>query len=120
MRKGKPLTIDLPLTAPPAGGKNDVRNLAGQHPFDGARVSNILPGLADELGLEDEGVVILSVRPGSIAARLGFQRGDVVISVGGQTITALPELDDAVKQHPRVWAVEVKRGGQVLQLRVPG
>lgn len=120
IRKAKPVTIKLPLTAPPAAGKNDVRNMAGQHPFDGARVSNILPGLADELGLEDEGVVILSVRPGSVAARLGFQRGDVISTVGGQAITELAELDDAVKQHPRVWQVEVKRAGQTLQLRVPG
>jgi Do/DeqQ family serine protease len=120
IRKGKPLSINLPLAAPPAAGKNDVKNLAGQHPFDGARVSNILPGIADELGLDDEGVVILSVRPGSIAARLGFQRGDVILSVGRQTITTLQELDDSIRDRPRVWQLEVKRGGQTLQLRLPG
>ena len=120
VRKGKQINVKLPLSAPPAAGKNDVKNMAGQHPFDGARVSNILPGIADELGLDDEGVVILSVRPGSIASRLGFQRGDVVVSVGQQTITTLQELDDAVRERPRVWQVEVKRGGQTLQLRVPG
>lgn len=119
VRKGRQMTVNLPLSAPPAGGKNDVKNMAGNHPFDGARVSNILPGIADELGLDDEGVVIVSVRPGSIAARLGFQRGDVIVSVGNATITTLEELDDVVRRPTRVWAVEIKRGNQILQLRLP-
>ncbi len=119
MRKGKPMSVNLALTPPPAAGKNDVKNLAGRHPFDGARVSNILPGIADELSLEDEGVVIVSVRPGSIAARLGFQRGDVIVSVGTQTITAVEELDEALRNATRMWAIEIKRGNQILQLRLP-
>ena len=63
--------------APPQAGRDDVRNLSGAHPFDGARVANILPGVADELGLEEQdGVVILSVRPGldGGAARLPARR----------------------------------------------
>jgi len=120
IRKGRPVSINLALTAPPAASKTDVKNLAGRHPFDGARVSNILPGIADELSLEDEGVVIVSVRPGSIAARLGFQRGDIVVSVGQQAIATVQELDDILRgQTSRVWALEIKRGEQVLQLRLP-
>ena len=83
LRGGRQQTVQVRLLAPPAPGKDDVRNLSGRHPLDGARVANILPGVADELGLDlDQGVVVLSVRNGSAAARLGFRRGDVVVQVG--------------------------------------
>ena len=75
VRKGQRLTVDVALRAAPKGGKDDVRNLSGAHPFDGARIANIGPAVADELGLDEpEGVVILSVRQGSTSARIGFQR----------------------------------------------
>ena len=44
IRKGQPVDISMALLAPPKGGKEDVKNLSGNHPLDGARVSNILPG----------------------------------------------------------------------------
>jgi S1-C subfamily serine protease len=98
-----------------------VRNLAGQHPFDGARVGNILPGVTDELGLEDEdGVVVLSVRAGSTAGRLGFKQGDVIVQVGRQKIATVTELEGALKDKPQLWQVVVKRGAQSLQLQIPG
>src|SRR5262249_29153118 len=74
VRQGRQLSLEVALRAAPQAGKDDVRNLSGAHPFDGARVGNILPAVADELGLEDaEGVVILQVRPDTKAARIGFQ-----------------------------------------------
>lgn len=121
LRKGRPLDVDIALLAPPRGGKDDVRNLSGRHPLDGARVSNILPALADEMGLDEtEGVVILSVRNGSIAQGLGFRKGDIVVEVGGKKIADVSELEVAVSERQRRWAVSVNRGGQILQLQVPG
>ena len=43
VRKGRQLALEVALRAAPQAGKDDVRNLSGAHPFDGARVSNILP-----------------------------------------------------------------------------
>ena len=121
MRKGKPFDVEMALLAPPKGGKDDVRNLSGTHPLDGARVSNILPALADELGLDEtEGVVILSVRNGSVAQRLGFRPNDIVVEANGQKITSVVELEEAVSARKRLWNLSVKRGEQVLQLQVPG
>src|SRR5262249_58873374 len=60
VRKGRQLSLEVALRAAPQAGNDDVRNLSGAHPFDGVRVSNILPAIAEELGLEEEdGVVIL-------------------------------------------------------------
>ena len=122
LRKGQPVTLDLALLSPPAPGKDDVRNLSGEHPFDGARVSNILPSLADEMGLDQNGgVVILSVRANSVAARLGFQPGDVITSLQEAKIANVAGLDDALDgKRQRLWVVEVVRAGKTLQLRVPG
>ena len=123
LRKGRPLSVTVNLAEPPRGGSDDVRNLSGRHPFDGARVSNILPGIADELRLaEDEGVVVLSVRSGSVAARLGLRAGDTILQVGRSRISSVLDLDRAVQNPQRVWQLAIKRGGRVLrlQVQVPG
>ena len=121
IRKGKPVDISLPLQGPPKAGKDDVRNLSGNHPLDGARVSNILPATADEMGLDEgEGVVILSVRNGSVAQSLGFKAGDIVVDVMGTKIASVGDLEEAVASRKRLWQISVKRGDRVMQLQVPG
>ena len=121
IRKGRPLALDIALKPAPQPGKDDIRNLSGNHPLDGARVGNLLPAVADELGLDEtNGVVILSVRSGSVAARLGFQAGDLIAEIGGQPIASVADLEGAVRDRQRVWSLAVKRGGQLLQLQVPG
>jgi Do/DeqQ family serine protease len=122
MRKGRPLAVALPLEAAPAAGRDDVRNLSGTHPFDGARVANLLPAIAEELGLDDADgqVVILSVRTGSTAARLGFQPGDVIVEIGGTPVDSVATLDGLVRDRQRVWKFSVKRGDRVQQIQIQG
>lgn len=121
IRKGAPATVELQLVAAPQPGRDDVRNLAGQHPLDGARVSNVLPGVADELGIDEaEGVVVISVRRSSTAARLGFLPGDIITEIGSTPITSVHDLDNQLAQRQRVWSVAVKRGDKVFNLQVPG
>jgi Do/DeqQ family serine protease len=121
LRKGKPETVSVELKAAPNAGKDDVRNLSGVHPFDGARVSNLTPPVADELGLDDSaGVVILSVRAGSTANRLGFEVGDVIAQVGRDAIATVSDLEKSVATRQRLWSLAVKRGGRVLKLQVQG
>jgi Do/DeqQ family serine protease len=121
LRNRQPVTVELPLVAPPQPGKDDVRNLVGQHPFDGARVSNILPGLADELGIDEgDGVAIVSVRPGSLAKRLGFQPGDVIVEIARKPIASLEDLEKLLETRQQTWLVGVRRDGKTLMLQVPG
>jgi S1-C subfamily serine protease len=65
-------------------------------------------------------VVVLSVRAGSTAGRLGFKQGDVIVQVGRQKIATVTELETALKDKPQLWQVVVKRGTQSLQLQIPG
>jgi Do/DeqQ family serine protease len=121
VRKGKRMPIEVALRAAPQASRDDVRNLSGVHPFDGARTANILPAMADELGLEDQdGVVILSVREGSTAARIGFRPGDIIVQVGMDKIETVNELEGLLKQRPRVWQITIKRGTQMRQLQIQG
>jgi Do/DeqQ family serine protease len=121
IKRGKPVVLKLALQAAPPPGPDDVRNLSGRHPFDGARVANLLPGVADELGIDaTEGVAILSVRAGSISGRLQFQPGDVIVSVQDQKIDHVRDLESVLDTRQRLWVIGIRRGGQLLSLQVPG
>ncbi len=121
IRKGRPLRVTLELRPAPTLRPEDVRELSGSHPFDGIRAANIQPALTDELGIDDEtGVVILAVRPASLAARFNFQPGDIIVEVGSTRIDTLATLERALAPRQRLWQIAVKRGGQILQLRVGG
>jgi S1-C subfamily serine protease len=110
VRKGKQFAVEVALRSAPQAGKDDVRNLSGAHPFDGARVANIL----------QEGVVILQVRPDSKAARIGFQPGDIIQQVGRKKIEAVTELEAVLKERQQVWLVVLKRGNQSVRLQLAG
>ncbi len=121
VRKGRVLVTEMALHAPPEPGRDDVRNISGNNPFDGARVSTILPALADEMGLDAEaGVVILSVRSDSIAANIGFVPGDIIVRVGGQAIESAAGLEVKLRQRTPVWQIDVKRQGKLMTLQIRG
>ena len=121
IRAGKHMTIDVPLLPAPKPGKEDVRNLSGNHPFDGARVSNILPSVADELNLDEtDGVVITAVRSGGVAARLDFQPGDIIVQVGNDKITDVTMLDEITRAPQRMWSITIKRAGRLMKLQMSG
>ncbi len=121
IRKGKPVDVTIGLVAAPAAGKNDIKNLSGNHPMDGARVSTILPALADEMNLnQTDGVVVLSVRDGSAAQSLGFRAGDIIADINGGRIANVTDIEAALGARQRLWQISVKRGERTLQLQVPG
>ena len=120
IRRGRTVVMKGPLAEPPAPGPDDVRNLSGNHPRDGARVANLIPGVADGLGIDEaEGVAILSVRPSSIAARLRLIPNDVIVSVQEKRISSIRDLESALNEKPRVWVLGIKRKGRLLRIQVP-
>jgi Do/DeqQ family serine protease len=121
IRNRKHVTIEVALLPAPKPGKDDVRNLSGNHPFDGARVSNILPSVADELNLDEtDGVVIVAVRSGGVAARLDFQPGDIIVQIGDDKITDVIMLDEITRTPQRMWSVTIKRNGRLMKLQMSG
>ena len=79
------------------------------------------PSVADELSIDEtEGVVITSVRNGSVAQSLGFQPGDIIVSIGEKKIVNVIDAEQAVAVRQRMWQVAVRRGNRTMQLQVPG
>ena len=121
IRDGKRMTVEVPLLPAPKPGKDDVRNLSGNHPFDGARVSNILPSVADELNLDEtDGVVIVAVRSGGVASRLDFQPGDIIVQINNDKITDVIALDQLTRTPQKMWSVTIKRAGRLMKLQMSG
>ncbi|WP_439576038.1 DegQ family serine endoprotease [Phreatobacter sp.] len=114
-RAGRNLVVPVALEPAPRGGQ-DALTITGASPFQGARVATLSPGMADELRIShrDQGVVIIAIEPGSPAAQVGLQPGDVVVGVNGREIAAPEDLQQATAQRSRLWRFQIDRQGQVI------
>jgi S1-C subfamily serine protease len=85
-------------------------------------VANLSPALADELRLDAqaEGVVITDVADGSPAQSIGFQKGDVVVSVNSEKINKPADLERVTTAGGRQWRITILRGGQQISVTFSG
>ena len=88
------MKLSVPLETVPDTGRDEIV-LTGRSPFQGAKVANISPALADELHLDADtaGVVITDVPEGGTAASVGFQKGDIVTAVNSEKIAKTSDLE---------------------------
>ena len=115
MRRGRNLTASVALETAPETPRDEI-TIRSRSPFSGAKIANLSPALADELQLDNanQGVVIVDVDSGSYASNLGFQRGDVIVSVNGEKITRTAELERLTEQPSRSWRIVIRRGQQQI------
>jgi len=121
VRAGKETAVTVALE-PLRDTPHDELVIATRSPFQGAKVSNLSPALADDLRLDPstDGVVITEVTDGSPAQSLGFHRGDLVLSVNNQKIAKTRDLEKATSQPSRVWRITIMRGGQQMSVVLSG
>jgi Do/DeqQ family serine protease len=121
LRAGKELAVTVALEALPDTAHDELV-IASPSPFQGAKVSNLSPALADDLRLDPstQGVVILEVVNGSSAQRLGFQRGDLVVSVNNTKVAKTRDLERIAGQASRRWSITILRGGQQVSVELRG
>jgi Do/DeqQ family serine protease len=121
LRAGKTVKLSVPLETAPDGGRNEMV-LTGRSPFQGAKVANISPALADELHLDADtaGVVITDLSDGGTAANVGFQKGDIITSVNNQKIAKTADLDKAARESARLWRITLVRAGQQINVTLGG
>ena len=120
-RGGKTLKVIIPLEVAPDTNRDEI-TISARSPFQGAKVVNISPAVAEELRLDSnaEGVVVIDLEDGAPAAGVGFQKGDIIMAVNSQKIAKTSDLDRAAKTSSRVWRIIVVRGGQQINVTLGG
>ncbi len=114
-RGGKPVTLTLRLEPAPERPARDLVALKGRSPFAGATIVNASPAVAEELQLAaTEGVVVSEVEEGSSAARVGLQKGDLLLAINGETMRATADVARAARNGASYWRITIGRGGQVM------
>lgn len=110
------------LQSAPEDPPRNIRELRGQHPFDGSTVGNLSPAFAEELRIDafSLGVVVVRVRRGSSAHRVGLRPRDVILEISGDKVSSVAELEAMVRENRRVWEMKIKRGNEVIIASVRG
>src|SRR5438270_1497614 len=93
-RGGTTVKLTVPLETAPDTNRDEI-TITARSPFQGAKVSNISPAVADELHLDSqtEGVVVIDLADDGTAASVGFQKGDIILAVNNQKIARTSDLD---------------------------
>jgi Do/DeqQ family serine protease len=120
-RAGKTIKLTRPLETAPDTNRDEIV-LTARSPFQGAKVANISPAVADELHLDagTEGVVVTDLADDGTAAQVGFQKGDIILAVNNQKIARTSDLETASKASSRIWRITVVRGGQQINVTLGG
>jgi Do/DeqQ family serine protease len=120
-RAGRLVKLSVPLETAPDGGRNELV-LTTRSPFQGAKVANISPAVADEMHLDadTEGVVVTEIADDSTAANVGFQKGDIIVAVNNQKIAKTSDLEKATRDNSRLWRIRLLRGGEQINVTLGG
>ena len=116
LRQGRERSLRFDVIAPPEIPPRNVTELSGRHPFSGAAMADLSPALADELRIEriERGVVVMNVRRGSTARRLGFRRGDIVLRINGREPRSVAGLKRLLETADDRWKVSLMRDGKAV------
>lgn len=115
LRDKAPYSLAIDLVAAPETPPRDEQLLDGRHPFAGAKVANLSPALAEELGLPGQwqGVVMMGVARNSPARRTGFRPGDVILELNGEKIATIEDLKRVLATDPDRYRLTFRRGDKV-------
>jgi len=121
LRNGKERKLSVNLQAAPETPRDEVK-ISARSPFQGATVANLSPALAEELRLDfsSTGVAITGIGDGSIAQSLGFQKGDIVVSVNNTDIARTRDLERVTREPSRAWRITIQRGGRQMSVTFSG
>lgn len=113
LRKNEPLDLPVNLIAPPDDPAPHETLLDGRQPLSGALVVDLSPATSDDLNIGAwEGVAIAKIKRGSIADRVGFEAGDLIVKINDQAIESAAGLAATMNGTSAPWAITINRGGQ--------
>lgn len=118
LRRGAETDVRVALASPPdLPARNDTW-LPSLSPFSGARVASLSPALAEEFGLDSaiSGIVVLNVRGGSAAARVGLREGDIIRAFDDRELRTVEELLEVRLPQFKPWRMRVTRSGNDISI----
>jgi Do/DeqQ family serine protease len=115
VRGGKEMRVAVALETAPEMPREELI-IQSRSPFQGLKVVNLSPAVADELRLDagTVGVVVVDIAAGTPSQSVGFQRGDLVLEVNGEKVLRTRDLERITKAGGRMWRVTIMRGGQQI------
>jgi hypothetical protein len=121
-RDGKQLVAPLNLIAAPEKPPRDLLKIKGACPFAGVSVVNVSPATIEDYSIANsrEGVAVVDVDEAMTAAVVGFQKGDIVLSLSGEKVATTRDLERICAGRPYVWKLSINRGGQVITSVIGG
>ncbi|MGO4573703.1 Do family serine endopeptidase [Microvirga sp. 2TAF3] len=116
LRSGKQIPIQVKLMPPPeTPARNPVR-VSTRSPLSGATLVNMSPAVAEELQVDisDDGVVVADLDENSVAASVGFRKGDQIVAVNGERLASTKDVERLVQRGGGYWEMTINRGGRVF------
>jgi Do/DeqQ family serine protease len=116
LRGGKQTTIQVKLMPPPENPPRDPVRGRTRTPFAGATLVNMSPAVADELQIDiaDDGVVVADLDERSVAASVGFEKGDQIVAINGERLASTKDAERIIDRNRGYWEITVSRGGRVF------
>lgn len=107
-REGRSLDIDVRVGGTEAQRPAPTARATGEK-LDGAEFRDL--DRNDPRYASRRGVIVVSVRPGSPAWRVGLQAGDLIVAVNRRPVANVGQLTAALRDARVPFAVEVERDG---------
>jgi Do/DeqQ family serine protease len=122
LRAGKRIALPVKLGIAPETRPRDAVEIKARSPLTGLTVVNMSPAVAEELSIDavTEGVAVAAVEDGSNAQQVGFQKGDIVLSINNETPKTSRDVERLTKDRAYRWIIQISRGGQVFTQQLFG
>ncbi len=116
IRDGKRRQGRITFALAPDQPAPDERRLEGAHPLAGVSVANMSPRFNENNGIDPlrKGVVVTDAPRRSYARRRGLQRYYGVVSVNGEDVSTVAELERLLSRQRRRWNIEVDIGERIV------
>lgn len=120
LRGERILKTEVALGPPPEVPQRDLTWIEGRGPLAGARIGNLSPAFAEELGFDPmrRGVVVVEVATNSPARNLRLKPGDVLVRINGKEIELVEDVLVATNEEASNWRIAIKRGDRQLNVMV--
>jgi Do/DeqQ family serine protease len=120
LRKGEEKKLPITLTEPLNAEDATSLTIEANNPLHGAKIRNLSPALALEIGLSPmtQGVVITEISSTGPISQLGIQSGDVLESINKKAVKTKEDVLTLLQNTDRRWLFVFRRGENIFTLKV--